>query len=66
MKKDILCDIYVCQVCLFTQLCLILCDPTDCGLLGPSVSGISQARVLEWAAIYIVWCVSHSGMSDSL
>ena len=30
--------------------CLTLCDPMDCSLLGPSVRGISQARILEWVA----------------
>ena len=34
-----------------TQLCLTLCDPMDCSLLGSSVHGIFQARVLEWGAI---------------
>ena len=33
------------------QLCPTLRDPTDCGLPGSSVHGISQARVLEWGAI---------------
>ena len=33
------------------QLCPTLSDPTDCSLPGPSVHGIFQARVLEWAAI---------------
>ena len=33
------------------QSCLTLCDPIDCGLLGSSVRGIFQARVLEWVAI---------------
>ena len=28
-----------------------LCDPMDYGLPGSSVHGISQARVLQWAAI---------------
>ena len=28
-----------------------LCDPMDCSLLGPSVPGILQARILEWVAI---------------
>jgi len=27
------------------------CDPMDCSLLGSSVHGILQARVLEWGAI---------------
>jgi len=33
------------------QSCLSLCDPTDCSLLGSSVCGIFQARVLEWASL---------------
>ena len=33
------------------QLCSTLSDPTDCNLLGSSIHGIFQARVLEWAAI---------------
>ena len=34
-----------------TQSCLTLCSPMDCSLLGSSVHGILQARVLEWVAI---------------
>ena len=34
-----------------TQLCLTLRDPMDCTLLGSSIHGIFQARVLEWGAI---------------
>ena len=34
-----------------TQLCPTLCDPMDYSLLGSSVHGIFQARVLEWVAI---------------
>ena len=33
------------------QSCPTLSDPMDCSLLGSSVHGIFQARVLEWAAI---------------
>ena len=33
------------------QLCLTLCDPLDCSLLGSSVHGILQAKILEWVAI---------------
>ena len=33
------------------QSCPILSDPMDCSLLGSSVHGIFQARVLEWGAI---------------
>ena len=32
------------------QSCLTLCNPMDCSLLGSSVHGIFQARVLEWVA----------------
>ena len=33
------------------QLCPTSSDPMDCSLLGSSVPGIFQARVLEWGAI---------------
>ena len=33
------------------QSCPTLCDSMDCSLSGSSVRGISQARVLGWAAI---------------
>ena len=33
------------------QLCLTLCNPTDCSPPDSSVHGILQARVLEWGAI---------------
>ena len=29
----------------------LLCDPMDYGLLGSSVHGILQARILEWVAM---------------
>ena len=32
------------------QLCLTLCDPMDYSLLGSTVQGILQARILEWVA----------------
>ena len=38
--------------CLVTKLCLTLCDPMDCNLLGSSVHRISQARILQWVAIF--------------
>ena len=28
-----------------------LCDPMDCSLIGSSVQGILQARILEWTAM---------------
>ena len=34
------------------QSCLTLCDPMDCSPPGSSVLGISQARILDWVAIY--------------
>ena len=39
-------------VCLVTQFCQTLCNPVDCSLPGSSVHGISQARMLEWVAIF--------------
>ena len=33
------------------QSCLTLCDPTDGSPPGAPVSGILQARTLEWVAI---------------
>ena len=33
------------------QSCPTPCDPVDCNLLGFSVHGILQARILEWVAI---------------
>ena len=33
------------------QSCLTLCDPRDSSPLGFSVSGILQARILEWVSI---------------
>ena len=33
------------------QSCPTLSDPMDCSLLGSSIHGIFQARVLEWVAI---------------
>ena len=38
--------------CLVVQLCLSLCYPLDCSPPGSSVHGISQARILEWVAIF--------------
>ena len=41
--------VHVC-LCPVAQLCLTLRDPMDYTLLGFSVHGISQARILEWFA----------------
>ena len=37
--------------CLVAKLCPTLFNPMDCSLLGSSVHGILQARILEWIAI---------------
>ena len=37
--------------CECAQSCPTLCDPMDCSLLGSSVHGIFQVRILEWVAI---------------
>ena len=38
-------------VCACSQSCLTLCNPVDCSLLGSSVYGILQTRILEQVAI---------------
>ena len=43
------CTMYV--LCSAVQLCLTLCNPSDCSPPGSSVHGIFQARILEWVAI---------------
>ena len=37
--------------CELSRVSLTLGDPMDCSPAGSSVHGISQARILEWAAI---------------
>ena len=41
-------------VCSVAQLCSTLCNPMDSSPPGSSVHGISQARVLEWVAIFLL------------
>ena len=36
-----------------SEVCPTLCDPMDCSLLGSSVHGIFQARVLERGLILL-------------
>ena len=40
------------------QLCLTSCDPIDCSLLGFSVHGILQIRLLEWVAVPLLQGIS--------
>ena len=47
----LLSDIVTTKDVLIAQLCLTLCDTSDCSPPGSSVHGIPQARILEWAAI---------------
>ena len=39
-------------MCSVAQSCLTLHNPIGCTLPGSSVHGISQARILEWVAIF--------------
>ena len=39
------------QFCSVAQLCLTLCNPINGSPPGSPVSGILQARTLEWVAI---------------
>ena len=51
------------------QLCPTLSDPMDCSLLGSSVHGIFQARVLEWGAIafsvYAEYIMRNAGLEEA-
>ena len=38
-------------ICAQSVSCVWLCNPMDCSLLGSSVHGIFQARILQWVAI---------------
>ena len=38
--------------CLDAKLYPTICDPMDCSPPGFSVHGISQARILEWVAVF--------------
>ena len=38
-------------ICSVAKSCSTFCNPMDCSLLGSSVHGIAQARILEWVAI---------------
>ena len=46
------CSVYLSYgLVLVAQLCLILCNPTDCSPPSSSVHGILQARLLGWVAV---------------
>ena len=45
-----------------TQSCAILYNPMDCSLLGSSVHGILQVKILEWIAYSFSRGSSHPGM----
>ena len=53
------------SLCLVTQSCQTLCDPTDCSSPGSSVHGILQARILEWIAISFPGLLSDPGIEPS-
>ena len=42
---------------------LTLCDPMDCSLLGSSVQGILQARILEWVATLSLGNLPNPGLN---
>ena len=44
-------DVFFIMKVLVIQTCSTLCGPMDCSLLGSSVHGIFQIRILEWVAI---------------
>ena len=47
--------------CLPSHFSSTLCDPVDYSLLGSSVNGILQARMLEWVAMPFSRGSSQSG-----
>ena len=53
-SKVIQANTYVCRcvcACVLSQFCPTLCDPMGCRQPGPSVRGISHARILVWISI---------------
>ena len=52
--------------CLVAQSFLTLWDLMGCSLLGPSVHGIFQARILEWVAISLPKDPSDPGINACL
>ena len=52
-------------LCLGAQSCPTLCHPMDCSPAGSSVHGVSQAGILEWAAIFLLWAIFLALRSNS-
>ena len=50
--EDIEMAVTITCACSGAQSCPTLCDPVGCSPPGSSVHGISQARILEWVAIF--------------
>ena len=46
------------------QSCLTLSDPMHCSLLGSSVHGILQARVLEWGTTAFSVTFMHLSLNE--
>ena len=51
-----------CIMCLCMLSHVRLCDPMDCALLGASVHGIFQARILAWLPLPIPGDLPNSGI----
>ena len=49
-------------ICSVAKSCSTFCNPMDCSLLGSSVHGIAQARILEWVAISFSRVFPNPGM----
>ena len=61
-KEDVVC-IYM---CVLSHSVVSDCDPMDYSLLGSSVHGILQARILEWVAISFSRDLPDTGIESAL
>ena len=52
MIENLLCPRFCVHACSVTKSCPTFCDSMDSSPPGSSVHGISQARILEWVAIF--------------
>ena len=57
---------YVCVWMVVARSYLTPCDLMDCSLLGSSVLGILQAKILEWVAIISPGDLPNPGIENSL